>query len=88
MSQVKKPRVGYTRLSTKHQVTIPAGVVAKSGVTVGTEFAVGAEADGQIVLRPADDRAACRRAAIAKTAASITGVWRPGDLEHLRNEWR
>jgi bifunctional DNA-binding transcriptional regulator/antitoxin component of YhaV-PrlF toxin-antitoxin module len=86
MSQVRKRRAGYRR--PKHQVTIPAGIAATTGVTVGTEFAVSAEADGRIILHPVEDRVARRRAAIAQTAGSITGVWQPGDLERLRNELR
>jgi hypothetical protein len=39
------------------------------------------------VLSPADE-ATDRREAIAKTAGSLTGVYRPGYLEKLRDEWR
>ncbi len=88
MQRVKKRRAGYTRLSPKHQVTIPAGVVRETGVEVGTEFAVTAEPDGRIVLSPVDDLTARRLRAIAETAGSIKGVWRPGDLDRQRDEWR
>jgi bifunctional DNA-binding transcriptional regulator/antitoxin component of YhaV-PrlF toxin-antitoxin module len=88
MERVKQRRAGYTRLSPKHQVTIPAGVVRQTGVEVGTEFAVSAEADGRIVLRPVDDVKTRRLRAIADTAGSLKGVWRLGELERLRDEWR
>lgn len=88
MERVKKRRRGFTRLSPKHQVTIPAAVVAQTGVSPGTEFAVTAEADGRIILAPVEDLGARRRRAIAATAGSLSGVWRPGDLERLRDEWR
>ena len=88
MERAKNRRAGFTRLSPKHQVTIPAGIVAKTGVEVGTEFSVSAEADGRIVLSPAEDRGGRRRRAIRETAGSIEGVWSPGDLDRLRDDWR
>ena len=88
MDRVKPRRAGYTRLSPKHQVTIPAGVVLATGVEVGTEFAVSAESDGRIVLHPVNDLRARRLRAIDQTAGSLKGVWRPGDLDRLRDEWR
>ena len=88
MERVKNRRAGFTRLSPKHQVTIPAGIVAKTGVEVGTEFSVSAEADGRIVLSPVEDRAARRLRAIEATAGILDGVWKPGDLDRLRDEWR
>ena len=88
MDRVKARRTGYTRLSPKHQVTIPARVVVETGVEVGTEFAVSAESDGRIVLHPVDDLRARRLRAIDQTAGSLKGVWRPGDLDRLRDEWR
>ncbi len=88
MDRVKPRRAGYTRLSPKHQVTIPAGVVVETGVEVGTEFAVRAESDGRTVLHPVDDLRTRRLRAIDQTAGSLKGVWRPGDLDRLRDEWR
>ena len=88
MERVKNRRAGFTRLSPKHQVTIPAKVVAESGLRVGTEFAVTAEADGRIVLQPVVDELAARRLkAIEELAGSMKGVWQPGDLDRLRDEW-
>lgn len=88
MDPVKKRRPGYTRLSPKHQVTIPAGVVDATGVEVGTEFAVSADPEGRIILAPVEDQGARRRRAITETAGSLRGVWRPGELDRLRDEWR
>jgi bifunctional DNA-binding transcriptional regulator/antitoxin component of YhaV-PrlF toxin-antitoxin module len=88
MERVKTRRAGFTRLSPKHQVTIPARIVIESGVEVGTEFRVSAEADGRIVLQPVDDLATRRLRAIDEAAGSLPDIWRPGDLERLRAEWR
>ncbi len=88
MKRVKNRRAGYTRLSPKHQVTIPARIVAETGVQAGTEFSVSAEPDGRIVLHPVEDPGTRRLQAINETAGSLAGVWRPGDLDRLRDEWR
>jgi bifunctional DNA-binding transcriptional regulator/antitoxin component of YhaV-PrlF toxin-antitoxin module len=87
MAGVKR-RAGHTRLSRKHQVTIPAAVVAQTGVEVGAEFRVSAEPDGRIVLSPVEDLRSRRLRAIDETAGSLAGAWEPDDLERLRAEWR
>lgn len=87
MSSIKR-RAGFTRLSPQHQVTIPAEIVAAGEIQVGTEFKVSREPDGRIVLHPAEDLAAIRRRAIDETSGSMPGIWKPGDLERLRDEWR
>jgi AbrB family looped-hinge helix DNA binding protein len=83
----KKRRRGYTRISSKHQVTIPARALEQAGMDVGDEVKVDVDRAGRIVLSRADEIAA-RRAAIRRTAGALTGVYRPGELEKLRNEWR
>jgi bifunctional DNA-binding transcriptional regulator/antitoxin component of YhaV-PrlF toxin-antitoxin module len=80
-------RRGFTRLSSKRQVTLPIALVEELNLKPGDEFSVGAEA-GRIVLAPEESLAARRRRALAKFAGSMPGVWKPGDLERLRNEWR
>ena len=80
-------RRGFTRLSTKRQVTLPIAVVEELNLKPGDEFSVGAEA-GRVVLSPEQGTATRRRRALAEVAGSLPGVWKPGDLERLRNEWR
>jgi AbrB family looped-hinge helix DNA binding protein len=88
MATVKKRRRrGYTRVSSKHQVTIPARALEEAGLSVGDELKVDVDPAGRIVLSRADEIAA-RREAIRRTAGALTGVYRPGELEKLRNEWR
>jgi AbrB family looped-hinge helix DNA binding protein len=82
-----KRRRGYTRLSPKNQVTIPAAVVDHVGARPGDEFRVEPGDDGAIVLTPAKSLAERRRDAIDRTAGSLTGVYPPTYLEDLRNEW-
>ena len=88
MSGVKKQRRrGYTRLSPKHQVTIPLAAVEQAGLVPGDELRVEIDRAGRIVMsRPQDvDR---RLRALAELEGIFTGVWDPGDLYRLRDEWR
>jgi bifunctional DNA-binding transcriptional regulator/antitoxin component of YhaV-PrlF toxin-antitoxin module len=80
-------RKGFTRLSSKRQVTLPLRVVAELKLKPGDELKVDAEA-GRVVLVREDGLAARRRKALAEVAGALPGVWKPGDLERLRNEWR
>lgn len=83
-----KRRRGHTRISRKNQVTIPVSVLAATRLGPGQELRVEAAETGAIVLTPVTGRGARRRAAIARTAGSLPGVYEPGDLERLRDEWR
>lgn len=88
MSGVKsRRRRGFTRLSPKHQVTIPAAAVEKLGLEPGDELQVEVDRAGRIVLSRATDGER-RRSAILAVAGSMPGIWEPGDLDRLRDEWR
>lgn len=87
MAEVKKRRRGYTRLSSKRQVTIPIDALRQTGLAPGDELKVDVDRAGRIVLSRAHDREA-RLRAIEETAGAFTGVYEPDSLERLRNEWR
>lgn len=71
-------RRGRTRLSRKHQVTIPVAAVREAGLEVGEEFVVVVTPDGNLqLLREADP--------IAEFAGSID--YPEGYLAALRDEW-
>jgi AbrB family looped-hinge helix DNA binding protein len=80
-------RRGYTRLSSKNQVTLPMETLSRLGLRAGDELRVEVDAD-RVVLTPTQSIGERRRAAIRETAGTMPGVWAPGDLERLREEWR
>ena len=80
-------RRGFTRLSSKRQVTIPVQALEQTGLGPGDELKVDVDPAGRIVLTPATG-VADRRRAIEQTAGSLAGVYEPGGLERLRGEWR
>jgi len=76
-----KRRRGYTRVSPKHQVTIPIDALAVAGIHEGDELRVEAVGPGRLILsRPTD--------VIARYAGTMPGIWEPGELEALKDEWR
>lgn len=82
MEEVKKSRPrGRTRISGKHQVTIPVRALRRSGLGPGDELQVEAAGAGRIVLVRAADL-------IARHAGRLTGVYPKGYLKTLRREWR
>ncbi len=88
MKRVKLARRrGFTRLSSKRQVTLPLRVVEELDLHPGDELKVEADGD-RIVLSPEEGRKARRLVAIHNVAGSLRHVWKRGDLQRLRNEWR
>lgn len=88
MERVKKRRRrGFTRLSSKRQVTIPLHVLQATGLGPGDELKVESDTAGRVVLTRAD-AGLQRRRAIEETAGMFTGAYEPGHLDRLRDEWR
>jgi AbrB family looped-hinge helix DNA binding protein len=74
-------------LSGKRQITLPLGVVERLGLAPGDELRVDTEGD-RIVLSRDESLAERRRRAIREVAGSMPGVYDPGYLDRLRDEWR
>ncbi len=80
MKQVKRQR-GYTRVSPKNQVTIPAGALTEAGLRPGDRLRVTARRTGEIVLERERDP-------IEEYAGMLSDSYPPGYLDELRGEWR
>jgi bifunctional DNA-binding transcriptional regulator/antitoxin component of YhaV-PrlF toxin-antitoxin module len=73
-------RRGYTRVSSKHQVTIPAGALTNAGLAVGDRLRVEVRRSGEVTLVREDDP-------IETFAGSLNGVYGAEYLDRLRDEW-
>jgi bifunctional DNA-binding transcriptional regulator/antitoxin component of YhaV-PrlF toxin-antitoxin module len=78
--QVKHRRRGYTRVSAKHQVTLPVATLQQAGLRTGDTLRAEVRGPGEILLVRDDDP-------LDRFAGALTGVFRPGELDELRNEW-
>lgn len=85
-----KRKSGYTRLSSKRQITLPLAVVEQAGIRVGEELAVEVDEAGRIVVSRSGEETVGdrRRRALARAAGALPGVWPAGALDELRDEWR
>ena len=81
MARVKQRRSrGQTRVSAKHQATIPVEALREAGLKVGDRLRVEAAGAGRIVLVRVRD-------AVKRHAGRLTGVYPAGYLARLRREW-
>ncbi len=89
MEQRVKParKRGFTRLSSKRQITLPLKVVRALGLTPGDRLRVDTAGE-QIVLSRDEGLSERRLRAIREVAGSMAGVYESGYLDRLRDEWR
>ncbi len=71
---------GGTRISRKHQVTIPVQALRAAGLDVGERLLARSDGPGRVVLERERDL-------LKEYAGALTGVFAPGDLERMRAEW-
>lgn len=76
-----KKRRGATRISAKHQITIPAEALRAAGLEVGERVVAHAEGPGRVVLEREHD-------VVAEFAGALTGTYRDTELDDLRDDWR
>jgi bifunctional DNA-binding transcriptional regulator/antitoxin component of YhaV-PrlF toxin-antitoxin module len=78
--RVKKRRRGHTRVSAKHQVTLPVDALERAGIRTGDLLRAEVRGPGEVLLvREADP--------IERFAGTLTGVYHRSELDELRDEW-
>jgi bifunctional DNA-binding transcriptional regulator/antitoxin component of YhaV-PrlF toxin-antitoxin module len=71
-----------SKVSRKHQVTLPVAVLKEAGLTAGDEVLIRAVGRGRIEVERAED-------VVARFAGSLpAGTYPRGYLDDLRDEWR
>lgn len=80
MKEVKNRRRGTSRVSSKHQVTIPTDALRAAGLEVGERLVAHADGPGRVVFEREVDL-------LAEFSGVLTGVYAPDELTGLRNEW-
>jgi bifunctional DNA-binding transcriptional regulator/antitoxin component of YhaV-PrlF toxin-antitoxin module len=71
-----------SRLSRKHQVTIPVRVLRETGLAAGDDVVIRAAGPGRVEVERADDL-------VRRYAGSLPpGTYPPGHLDESRDEWR
>ena len=79
-ARVKHRRRGYTRVSAKHQVTIPVATLRDAGIRTGDTLRAEVRGPGEVVLIRDEDP-------LDRYAGALTGAFEPGELDELRDEW-
>ena len=80
MSEVRKRRRGATRISSKHQITIPADALRAAGLEIGDRVVAHADGAGRVLLEREHD-------ILAEFAGTMTGAYTVNELDDLRREW-
>ncbi|MFV0309117.1 MAG: AbrB/MazE/SpoVT family DNA-binding domain-containing protein [Desertimonas sp.] len=80
MANVKERRRGASRISSKHQITIPADAMRAAGLEIGDRVVAHADGAGRVILEREHD-------IVAEFAGALTGTYRAGELGELRSEW-
>jgi bifunctional DNA-binding transcriptional regulator/antitoxin component of YhaV-PrlF toxin-antitoxin module len=71
-----------SRISRKHQVTLPVSVLKDAGLAAGDEVVIRTIGHGRIEVERAED-------VIDRFAGSLpAGTYAPSYLDRLRDEWR
>jgi bifunctional DNA-binding transcriptional regulator/antitoxin component of YhaV-PrlF toxin-antitoxin module len=80
MAGVKNRRRGASRISSKHQITIPADALRAAGLAIGERVVAHADGPGRVVLEREHD-------IVAEFAGTMTGAYVDSGLDELRAEW-
>ena len=79
--QVKNngPRRG-AKISSKHQITIPMQAMTAAGLRTGDRVRAEPQGRGRVLLVREEDP-------VQRHAGALTGAYRRGELDGLRDEW-
>ena len=80
MRDVKNRRRGTSRVSSKHQVTIPTDALRAAGLEVGERLVAHADGPGRVVFERETD-------VLAEFSGALSGIYEPNELAVLRDEW-
>ena len=80
MDEVKARRKGTSRISSKLQITIPVEAMRAAGLDVGERLVITADGPGRVVLEREAD-------VLDEFVGALTGLFTPGELDRLRDEW-
>ena len=69
-----------SRISSRHQVTIPPDALRAAGLVVGERVVARADGPGRVVLEREGD-------ILDEFAGSLTGVFDRDELQAVRDEW-
>ena len=68
------------KVSSKNQVTLPVAALRAAGLEPGDEVTVRSVGAGEIVI-------AARSSRVRRHAGIAAGIYEPGELDRLRDEW-
>ncbi|MGH2856460.1 MAG: AbrB/MazE/SpoVT family DNA-binding domain-containing protein [Solirubrobacteraceae bacterium] len=67
-------------MSSKNQITLPVQAMRAAGLHAGDEVTVRPLGDGEVIVAPRGSR-------VRLHAGIATGIYQPGELDRLRDEW-
>ena len=80
MNKVKADPNRTTRISSKHQITIPVDTLRAAGLEIGERVSATCDGVGRVILEREKD-------VLAEFAGALTGVYARDELNALRAEW-
>jgi bifunctional DNA-binding transcriptional regulator/antitoxin component of YhaV-PrlF toxin-antitoxin module len=69
------------RVSSKNQITLPVDAMRVAGLSAGDEVTVRPIGDGKVLVAASGSR-------VRRHSGIATGIYRPGELNQLRDEWK
>jgi AbrB family looped-hinge helix DNA binding protein len=69
------------KVSSKNQITLPVEAMRAAGLHAGDEVTVRPVGDGEVLV-------AARGSRVRRHAGIVDGIYEPGELERLRDEWQ